>query len=88
MPKRVQVHEVSEEEREQLERMSRCRTAPQRHVEGARIILGLLAGQKVDDVAAAVGRSSVTVYNQLHAFNTRGLDFVDDLPRAGRRQTY
>lgn len=88
MPKRVQVREVSEEEREQLERLSRSRTAPQRHVERARIILGLLAGQKVEEVAAAVGRSSVTVYNQLHAFNRRGMDFVEDLPRAGRRQTY
>lgn len=88
MPKRVQVREVNEEEREQLERVSRSRTAPQRHVERARIILGLLAGQEVEEVAAAVRRSGATVYNQLHAFNARGMDFLDDLPRAGRGQTY
>lgn len=88
MSRRVQVREVSEEERAQLERVSRSRTAPQRHVERARIILGLLAGKRVEEVAAQVGRSGATVYNQLHQFNERGMAFLDDLPRAGRGQTY
>jgi transposase len=88
MPKQVQVREVSEEEHAQLERISRSRTVPQRHVERARIILGLLENKRVVEVATAVRRSEATVYNQLHQFNARGMAFLDDLPRAGRGQTY
>ncbi len=88
MPKRVTVRAVSAEEREVLERLSRSRTASQRQVERARIMVGLLQGQRVEEVASQVGRSIATIYNQIHQFNQRGLGFLQDLPRAGRPDTY
>ncbi len=88
MPKRVKVRAVSGEETQVLERLSRSRTASQRQVERARIIVGLLQGQRVEEVASQVGRSIATIYNQIHQFNQRGLGFLQDLPRAGRPDTY
>jgi len=88
MPKRLQVRAVSSEEKRELERLSHSRTAAQRHVERAQIILGLLQGRRVEAVAGQVGRSVATIYNQLHHFNERGVGFIEDLPRAGRPLTY
>lgn len=79
---------MSPEEEQELERMSRSRTAPQRQVERARIILGLQRGKRVVNVAQQVGRSVATIYNQVQQFNARGLDFLEDLPRSGRPETY
>ena len=88
MPKRVTVRVMSSEERAVLERLSRSRTASQRQVERAQIILGLVQGRRVEEVASQVGRSTATIYNQLQHFNQRGLGFLQDLPRAGRPETY
>ena len=42
MPKTVRLEAISEDEKRELERVSRSRTAAQRHVERAQIILGWL----------------------------------------------
>lgn len=88
MATRIKLRAISESEKQELERLSRSRTAPQRQVERARIVLGWLAGEKADAIAECVGRSTATVYNQVNAFNWRGMDFLDDVPRSGRPHTY
>ncbi len=88
MPKTVRLGAISEDEKRELERVSRSRTAAQRHVERAQIILGWLAGQQPAVTAEQVGCTVNTVYNQLHQFNARGLAFLDDAPRSGRPLRY
>jgi transposase len=88
MAKRIQLREMSTEEQQGLERLSRSRTAPQRQVERARIVLGVQRGERVVILAQQVGRSTATIYNQVQQFNARGLDFLEDLPRSGRPETY
>jgi transposase len=84
MPKVVTLRPVNESEKRELERLSRSRTAAQRQVERAQIILGWLAGQLPAVTAEQVGCHITTVYYQLHQFNARGLAFLDDAPRSGR----
>jgi transposase len=88
MGKRIQLRKMSEEERQELERISRSRTVAQRKVERARIILGIVRGERTVKLAERVGRSVATIYNQVHQFNARGLGFLEDLPRSGRPETY
>ena len=88
MTKRLGLREMRVEEQQALERMSRSRTAPQRQVERARIILGVQRGERAVTLAQQVGRSVATIYNQVQQFNARGLDFLEDLPRSGRPETF
>jgi len=88
MPKSVQLRPVTEAEKQTLERLSRSRTAEQRQVERARIILGLLAKQRPEAISQAIGCNVTTVYYQLHQFNARGLEFLEDAPRSGRPLHY
>jgi transposase len=88
MPKTVTLRSVSANEKRELERLSRSRTAAQRHVERAQIILGWLAGQRPAVTAAQVGCNVTTVYYQLQQFNERGVGFLEDAPRSGRPLTY
>ena len=88
MPKKLQLRSLSEADEQKLRQMSRSRTAPQRAVERAQIILSFREGKRVEDIAAAVGRAMATVYYQIHQFNERGLDFLEDLPREGRPLIY
>lgn len=88
MPKPVRLREVSEAEKEQLEKLSRSRTAAAREVQRARLVVLFLQGHTPETIADAVGCALATVYNQLSAFNQRGLAFLKDAPRSGRPLTY
>ena len=88
MPKKLQLRDFKDGEEEQLRQISRSRTAPQRAVERAKIVLLFREGARVEDIAREVGRTGATVYYQVHQFNDRGLAFVDDLPREGRPLVY
>jgi transposase len=88
MPKRVRLRPVTDEERTELERISRSRKAEQRQVERARIILGLADGRAPREMAIEVGRSEPTIYERLHRFNEGGLNSLSDGPRSGRPLTY
>jgi len=84
----IKLRAISESEKQELERLSRSRTAPQGQVERAKIVLEWLAGERTEAIAERVGCSTATVYNQVNAFNARGMDFLDDVPRSGRPHTY
>lgn len=88
MPKRVKLRPLTDEERDQLEQIKRSRTAEQRQVERARIILSLAEGRTPSEVAAEIGRSEPTVYERLHRFNKQGVGSLRDEQRSGRPMTY
>lgn len=88
MPKKLSLRAFKEGEESKLRQISRSRTAPQRAVERAQIILLFREGKRVEDIAGEIGRTGATVYYQVHQFNDRGLAFVDDLPRDGRPLVY
>lgn len=88
MPKKLLLRAFKEGEEAKLRQISRSRTAPQRAVERAQIILMFQEGKRVEDIAQHIGRTGATVYYQVHQFNDRGLAFVEDLPREGRPLVY
>jgi len=88
MPRRLQLRAFKEGEEAMLEQLRRSRTAAQRAVERARIVLLFHEGKRVEDIAEEIGRTITTVYYQVHQFNDRGLDFLQDRQREGRPLTY
>lgn len=88
MPKPFELRELTETEIETLERISRSRTAARREVERAQMVKLWRAGKRAEEIAQQVGRTATTVYYQLNQFNQRGLDFLQDMARAGRPLTY
>ena len=88
MGKRVQVREVTTEERKAVKRLAHSRTAPARAVERARVIQAALEGMTVEQIAVALGLARNTVYLWLKRFQTRGLAGLEDAPRGGRPPTY
>ena len=88
MGKRVQVREVTTEERQAVKRLAHSRTAPARAVERARVIQAALDGVTVEQIAVQLGLARNTVYLWLKRFQTRGLAGLEDAPRGGRPPTY
>jgi len=85
MPMPIREIELRDGDRAELERMVRSRTAPQRVVERASIVLASADGQKSDDICAAVGVSQPTVKKWLDRYEAGGIDALRrDLPRPGR----
>src|SRR5689334_22708706 len=88
MGRRMQLREVTEEERQAVTRLAHSRTAPARAVERARVVLAALDGMMVEDIAADLHLSRNTVYMWLHRFEERGLAGLEDRTRSGRPRTY
>jgi transposase len=88
MGKRLQLCEVTGEERQAVKRLAHSRTAPARAVERAQVVQAALEGAPVEDIAARLGLARNTVYLWLHRFEARGLAGLEDQPRGGRPPTY
>jgi transposase len=88
MPNQFKLRELTETEIETLDRISRSRTAARREVERAQMVKLWREGKRAEAIAQQVGRTATTVYYQLHQFNQRGLDFLQDMARVGRPLTY
>ena len=88
MPQKLHLRSLSEQEAQKLHQISRSRTATHRAVERAQMVLLFREGRRVEDIAVEVGRTMATVYDQVHQFNERGLDFLDDVRREGRPLVY
>ena len=88
MPKKLQVREMTEQERESIERLSRSRTAPVRQVERVRMVQWAKEGQRVPHIAMRLGVAENTVRTWLHRFNEAGLPGICDEARTGRPPTY
>jgi transposase len=88
MGRRLQLREVTTEERQAVERLAHSRTASARAVERARVVLAALDGQMVEEIAADQRLARNTVYLWLHRFEGRGLAGLEDRTRSGRPRTY
>ena len=88
MGRRLQLREVTDEERQAVVRLARSRTAPARAVERAQVVLAALEGAPVEEIAARLHLARNTVYLWLHRFAARGLAGLEDARRGGRPPTY
>jgi transposase len=88
MPRRLQVREWSEKEREIIQQTARSRTAAVRQVERARIIRASSEGQSVAAIAEGLQVKEAKVRKWIKRFNETGLAGLEDEPRGGRPVTY
>jgi transposase len=84
----LRVRAVSDEEREELGRMARSRTAGAGLVRRARIVTHALEGLKAPEISTRMGLGGVTVRHWLKRFNARGLQGLEEDVRTGRPPTY
>lgn len=75
-------------DKQELERRAASRTDPRQTVERARIVLGCLAGKRVQDVAQECHTRSNTVIKWRQRFMTKGLAGLADAPRPGAKPVY
>ena len=78
----------SSEDREELKRLAASRTEAKQLVERARIVLGSLAGQRVQAVAEACATRPNTVIKWRQRFAQHGLAGLEDAPRPGAQPIY
>jgi transposase len=88
MGRRVQLREVTDEERHAVKRLAHSRTASARAVERAQVVQAALDGMPVEAIAVQLQLARNTVYLWLHRFEARGLAGLEDQPRGGRPPTY
>lgn len=84
MAARAKRIEISAEDRRELERLVRSRTAQRRAVERARIVLAAAEGRSAARIAGEVGCSERTVWKWRCRFERDGLAGLMDAPRPGR----
>src|SRR3954465_9724870 len=85
---KVTLRGLTPEERQGLEQLAASRTAQARFVERARLLLAIADGHRPSQVARDLGVCRPTVYTWIRRFNERGLQGLEDRPRAGRPHTY
>jgi transposase len=88
MGRRLQLRQVTDEERQAVARLARSRTAPARTVERAQVVQAALEGATVEEIAGRLRLARNTVYLWLHRFEERGLAGLEDRTRSGRPRTY
>lgn len=76
------------EERQQLEEITRTRTAPYRAVQRARLVLLAAEGMENKTIAREVRLSRSMVIKWRHRFAESRLDGLEDAPRSGKRAHY
>jgi len=84
----IRVRELTVEEAEAIERLTRSRTEAARKVERAKIIWLSHEGQSVPAIATELHLDPENIRNRLKRFNATGLAALDDAPRSGRPATY
>jgi len=78
----------TDEDREELERLSKSRIDEARMVERAKIVLECLAGRRNDEVAQAFGIQAATVGTWRNRFASEGMAGLRDRPRPGKPAIY
>lgn len=76
------------EDRQELERLAGSRTESKQMIERAQIILGCLAGKRVQEVARTCHTRPNTVIKWRQRFAHRGLPGLLDAPRPGAKPVY
>jgi transposase len=85
---RLQVRELTDDERETITRLAQARTAAARVVERARIIECASQGARVAAISRTLQISEKMVRLWIRRFNAAGVDGLEDAPRPGRPATY
>ena len=88
MPKRIELRAFSEEEYQELERLSRSHKAAHKQVERAKALLLKAAGYSTAQVAGELRRGEGMVRWTVKRFNESGLAGLADAPRSGRPAEY
>lgn len=79
---------VTEQERVELERLVRARTAEQRLAQRARMVLAASRGRSLAAIAREEGVAPDTVARWRHRFVESGMAGLTDMPRSGRPPVY
>jgi transposase len=88
MPKHVQLRTLTEEEQQAVRRIAASRTASQRSVQRAKVIVALLDDPtlKASEAGQRAGYNSRQVGPKwVRRFNMEGLSGLEERPRAGRK---
>lgn len=88
MARRAPQIELSAEERQTLERITRSSSAEQREVTRARIVLLAAEGRRNEQIQRMVGVSKPVVVKWRGRFAARRLEGLADEPGRGRKRTY
>src|SRR3954470_5866762 len=88
MKPKIQLRELTDPERQELEQLAGSRTTEARLVERARIVLAAAEGRRPSAIARDLGLSRPTVYTWVKRFNAQGTAALPDQPRSGRPATY
>lgn len=85
MPKPIRITQLRPGDRSELLKLVRSRTAPQRTVERAKIVLGSAAGKPASVISAETGVSRPKVRRWLNRYDAEGLAGIyAERPRQGR----
>ncbi len=88
MPRIAARVECTDEDRKELERLSKSRTDEARMVERARIVLACLAGRRNDEIALELGIQAATAGTWRKRFAAEGLAGLRDRARPGKPPIY
>src|SRR3954464_2189401 len=88
MKTKIQLRELTDPERQELQQLAAPGTAEARLVERARIVLAAAERRGPSAIARDLGVSRPTVYTWIKRFNAQGVAALPDQPRSGRPATY
>jgi transposase len=88
MARKAPAISCSPEDRQELERLASSRTESKQMIERAQIVLGCLAGRRVNEVARTCRTRPNTVIKWRQRFVQRGLAGLHDAPRPGAKPVY
>lgn len=82
----LRVRQLTESERQELDRRSRSSSAPFRDVQRAKVILLNADGKVAPAIGRQLGVRADMARRWIRRFNERGLDGLAERPRAGRKR--
>src|SRR3954468_8422973 len=88
MTPKIQLRQLTDPERQELQQLAGSRTSEARLVERARIVLAAAQGRRTSAIARELGISRPTVYTWVARYNAQGTAALPDQPRSGRPATY
>jgi transposase len=88
MGRRLQLRQVTDEERQALARLAHSRSEPAGRVKRAQVVFAAVQGMAVEEIAAQHHVVRNTVYLWLHRFEQHGVAGLKDAARNGRPPAY
>ncbi len=88
MPRKYRTIKCNESDRQNVYKIANSRSAEARLVERAKMIVGLLEGAKIKDIAKRIGVRQNTVIDWRKRFEEEGVDGLNDRRRPGKPRQY